>query len=64
MRTIEIYEKQGRRCIYCLKKPDRATWDHIVPLSEGGEDNYENLCIACHKCNHQKGNLSAEMFLD
>jgi hypothetical protein len=35
-----------------------------VPLSEGWEDSYDNLCIACHKCNHQKGNLSAEMFLD
>lgn len=30
--------------------------DHIVPRSLGGNDDLDNLQIACHRCNQKKGN--------
>ncbi len=29
--------------------------DHIIPLSLGGEDELDNLCAACYRCNEYKG---------
>lgn len=29
----------------------KATVDHVVPMSEGGTDEYENLVPACQRCN-------------
>jgi hypothetical protein len=30
------------------------TVDHIIPLSKGGRNNFENLALACFNCNRQK----------
>jgi hypothetical protein len=30
--------------------------DHIIPVSEGGEDRLENLALACFHCNRHKSN--------
>jgi 5-methylcytosine-specific restriction endonuclease McrA len=35
---------------------DRPTFEHIVPLSDGGEDAPTNLAIACFSCNNRRGN--------
>jgi len=29
--------------------------DHVVPKMLGGDDNPENLCAACYRCNEFKG---------
>lgn len=48
------------RCEYCLSHQDYLMgWlqvDHIYPLSKGGTDNDENLCLACELCNQYKWN--------
>lgn len=31
------------------------TIDHVVPISLGGLDSWENVRLACWKCNHEKG---------
>jgi HNH endonuclease len=28
--------------------------DHAYPLAKGGQDNFENLCLACELCNLYK----------
>lgn len=44
-------------CYYCGVKLTRtnASFDHIVPLSRGGEDEKWNLVWCCKKCNMSKG---------
>lgn len=33
-----------------------ATTDHILPLSRGGSNRWENLCLACQECNTKRKN--------
>jgi hypothetical protein len=41
-------------CIYCGKEAE-TTFDHLIPLSEGGEDTISNQVPACQSCNSSKG---------
>jgi len=49
--------RDGHRCQYCAKKfPDQQlTLDHVIPKSRGGQNSWENLVVACKKCNQKKG---------
>lgn len=48
-------------CVYCNKRPGK-TWDHVIPVSAGGQTVESNLVQACKFCNDTKGNMSAELF--
>lgn len=56
--TADIWEaikvRHGSCCIYCGKKSQRLTMDHIIPLARGGLHIPENIVPACHSCNSQK----------
>lgn len=41
----------------------RYTIDHVVPLSEGGDNSLTNLKIACRFCNRFKGSMPEDKFL-
>lgn len=40
-------------CVYC-GGDDYLTIDHIIPLKLGGNDEFENLTVACRSCNSKK----------
>ena len=44
--------------MYCaaLFPGSQLTRDHIVPLSRGGVDRWENVVAACRRCNQHKAN--------
>lgn len=44
----------GHRCVYCGKKPQRLTQDHITPLIKGGSHTASNIVPACRACNGKK----------
>lgn len=50
----EIIEAYGHRCVYCGRKMQRLTQDHIVPLAKGGTHTFSNIVPACKSCNSQK----------
>jgi len=52
----EIIESYSGLCVYCNKKCDKPTQDHIIPLSAGGSHTKENVVPACKSCNPSKGN--------
>ena len=52
-----VIERDGLICVYCGKLVTHLTLhiDHVVPISRGGGNSMENLCVACKKCNLAKG---------
>ena len=51
-------------CVYCHNpiQLGKDSLDHKMPLSRGGTNNYENLCIACRSCNSRKNVKTPEEF--
>lgn len=44
----------GHRCVYCGRKMQRLTMDHITPLSKGENHTASNIVPACQSCNSKK----------
>jgi len=57
-----LLEKWSRRCAYCGRTNVPLQVEHIIPKSRGGSDRVSNLTIACHRCNHEKGDQTAAEF--
>lgn len=45
-------ERYGHVCAYCGKYGD--TLDHVVPRARGGKHAWDNVVVACFKCNNTK----------
>lgn len=54
-----IYKRDRNCCQYC-GATSRLTIDHVIPKSKGGDDTWENLVVACSKCNTLKGDKLLE----
>ena len=52
-----IYARDDHRCQYCgVGHPiGDFTFDHVVPVSQGGKKNWENIVTSCISCNRRKG---------
>jgi len=60
---LEIGGRTPKDIILNNKNPNLATIDHMVALANGGEKyNENNLCVACKKCNGNKGAKPIEVF--
>ncbi|MBI1320988.1 MAG: HNH endonuclease [Candidatus Hydrogenedens sp.] len=57
-----IFERDRHVCQYCKRKFSKAdlTIDHVMPRSRGGRDTWENLVLACVKCNIRKGSRTPD----
>jgi 5-methylcytosine-specific restriction endonuclease McrA len=55
-----ILRRDGHRCQYCGRGDIGLTLDHVMPMSRGGEETWENLVCACVKCNNTKGDRTPE----
>lgn len=64
MSIRELGDRDGWRCHLCRKKvdptlkspdPGSATFDHLIPISDHGDDSPENLALAHHICNSKRG---------
>jgi 5-methylcytosine-specific restriction endonuclease McrA len=54
-----IYKRDGHKCQYCGSTRG-LTIDHVIPKSRGGGDTWQNLVVACSKCNTFKSNKLLE----
>jgi 5-methylcytosine-specific restriction endonuclease McrA len=48
--------RDAHTCQYCRKSGEDMTLDHVIPRSRGGQDTWENIVVACVRCNVHKGN--------
>ena len=54
-----VYLRDNFTCQYCGSTKD-LTIDHVIPISNGGLNVFENLVTCCHRCNNKKGSKSLE----
>lgn len=54
-----IHRRDNQTCQYCGSTRN-LTIDHLVPRCRGGEDTWENLLLACSRCNTLKGHKTPE----
>jgi 5-methylcytosine-specific restriction endonuclease McrA len=52
-----LFARDQYLCLYCGREFHRQqlTRDHVVPVSRGGRDVWENVVAACFQCNSRKG---------
>lgn len=57
-----VFVRDKGRCQYCGVKVTMkdATFDHVVPRSQGGQTRWENIVISCVSCNQKKGGRTPE----
>jgi hypothetical protein len=53
----KVFERDGYKCHYCNRQLTRfsATLDHIQPVSQGGDNSFDNLVTACLLHNSVRG---------
>lgn len=57
-----LFARDGYACQYCgrhrseLKGRQFLTRDHILPISRGGGNSWDNVVASCSPCNNRKGN--------
>ncbi|HUE86967.1 MAG TPA: HNH endonuclease [Vicinamibacterales bacterium] len=57
-----IYARDGNTCQYCAHQypTQELTFDHVVPVSQGGRKDWENIVTCCVSCNRRKGGRTPE----
>jgi 5-methylcytosine-specific restriction endonuclease McrA len=56
-----LFARDGYACQYCgrhrreLKGRQFLTRDHVVPVSRGGGNTWDNVVTSCSACNNRKG---------
>ncbi|MEO0975245.1 MAG: HNH endonuclease, partial [Pseudomonadota bacterium] len=60
--NLRLFRRDDCLCMYCGVElaPRQLTRDHVVPLSRGGTDTWENSVTACRPCNHRKADRLLE----
>jgi hypothetical protein len=54
--------RDGFECVYCGMplNTKNLTWDHYVPQSRGGGNEWTNILSSCHDCNNALGDVEAK----
>jgi len=57
-----VWLRDKGKCQYCDVDVTirEFTFDHVVPLSQGGNTTWENIVVACPKCNQKKMNRTPQ----
>ncbi|HEX7050034.1 MAG TPA: HNH endonuclease [Longimicrobiales bacterium] len=61
-----LFARDRYQCQYCgrhrteLRGREFLTRDHVMPLSRGGDNSWQNCVTACSPCNNRKGNQSPD----
>ncbi len=56
-----VWERDFAKCRNC-GATERLEYDHITPVSKGGNSNVENIQLLCRTCNRKKRTKTMEQF--
>ena len=56
----DLVARDGECCVYC-GAVENLVVDHMIPLALGGDDDLENLALACKECNSGKSGRTPEL---
>ena len=56
-KIAKLNARDDHRCQYCseLFPTSELTFDHVVPVAQGGRKDWENIVTCCVQCNRSKG---------
>lgn len=49
----KVWRRDRGRCVQC-RSTEKLEFDHIIPVSKGGNSTYRNVQLLCEKCNREK----------
>jgi len=57
-----IYARDEFTCQYCATQfnTNDLTFDHVIPVAQGGRRGWENIVTACAPCNRKKADRTPE----
>ena len=57
-----LFKRDGYLCMYCGDRflSSMLSRDHIRPISQSGEDHWNNVVAACRRCNNYKAGRTPE----
>lgn len=55
----EVLRRDKHACQYCGHTKN-LTLDHVIPRSKGGKHTWDNVVIACERCNSRKGDRTPQ----
>lgn len=57
-----LFFRDNYCCAYCeqQKTSKDLTFDHVIPICQGGKTTWQNIVAACMKCNAKKGGKTPE----
>jgi 5-methylcytosine-specific restriction endonuclease McrA len=57
-----IYARDDHSCQYCgdMFAAGELTFDHVIPVAQGGRKDWENIVTCCVTCNRRKGGRTPE----
>lgn len=54
---MNVFYRDNFQCQYCALKlsSSELTFDHVIPVSQDGKTNWDNVVTCCRNCNSKKG---------
>jgi len=57
-----LFQRDDHLCLYCGERFSHRelSRDHVTPISQGGQNHWNNVVTACTRCNHHKAGRTPE----